>query len=146
MKVADILKIKGDEVRTVWSQAPVSEAVRRLAGPPSIGALVVSDDGRGSVDGIISERDLVRRLGTDGAGLLSLTVADVMTHHVVTCTPEDSLDDVMVEMTRRRHRHLPVVRDGRLGGLVSIGDVVLHRLAEMRTEAGVLRDIYLASH
>ncbi len=146
MKVADILKTKGDDVRTVPSWTPVPDAVRLLAGPPPIGALVVSDDGNGGVHGIISERDLVRRLGTDGARLLELTVAEVMTRHVVTCTMDDTLDAVMAEMTRRRHRHLPVVRNERLCGLVSIGDVVRHRLAEMRTETGVLRDMYLASH
>ncbi|MBW0102343.1 CBS domain-containing protein [Pseudonocardia sp. KRD291] len=146
MKVADILKIKGDAVRTVPSRTPVPEAVRLLAGPPPIGALVVSDDEGRTVHGIISERDLVRRLGTDGTRLLELTVADVMTRHVVTCTLDNTLDEVMAEMTRRRHRHLPVVRNDRLVGLVSIGDVVRHRLAEMRTETGVLRDIYLASH
>lgn len=128
-----------------WST--VGEAATRLAGPPAIGALVVSDDGfRERVDGIISERDLVRRLATDGAALTRLRVADVMTRHVVTCSPDDTLAEVMAQMNRWRHRHLPVVADGRLCGTISIGDVVKQRLAEMRTEAGVLRDIYLASH
>lgn len=145
MKVADILKTKGDAVRTVSSRAPVSEAVRLLVGPPQIGALVVSDDEGRTVHGIVSERDLVRRLVTDGAPLLELTVRDVMTRDVTTCTLDNTLDEVMAEMTHRRHRHLPVVRNDRLVGLVSIGDVVQHRLAEKRSETGVLRDIYLAS-
>lgn len=147
MKVADVLRIKGDAVHTVLSWNTVAEAAARLAGPPAIGALVVSDDGnRERVEGIVSERDLVRRLATDGTGLLDLTVADVMTRHVVTCSPEDSLAEVMALMNRWRHRHLPVVANGRLRGMISIGDVVKQRLAEMSTETGVLRDIYLASH
>lgn len=88
----------------------------------------------------------MRRLATDGAGLLDLTVGDIMSRHVVTCSPEDSLADAMGLMNRWRHRHLPVVDGGRLVGMISIGDVVKQRLAEMSTEAGVLRDIYLASH
>lgn len=147
MKVADILRIKGDAVQTALSWNTVAEAATRLAGPPAIGALVVCDDGkRERVDGIVSERDMVRRLATDGAGLLDLTVADVMTRHVITCAPQDSLTDVMTQMNRWRHRHLPVVDHGRLCGMISIGDVVKQRLAEMSTETGVLRDIYLASH
>ena len=117
MKVSDILRIKGDTVHTVLSWNTIAEAATRLAGPPAI-----------------------------GAGLLDLTVADVMTRHVVTCSPEDSLTEAMGLMNRWRHRHLPVVDGGRLVGMISIGDVVKQRLAEMSTEAGVLRDIYLASH
>ena len=105
---------------------------------------MVSDDGRGRLDGLLTERDLVRRLGTAGPGLLELTVGDVMSHVVPTCAPEDGLDRVMREMTRSRHRHLPVLRDGRLCGLVSIGDVVQRRLAEMQLRADVMRDIYIA--
>ena len=147
MKVSDILRIKGDTVHTVLSWNTVGEAATRLAGPPAIGALVVSDDGfRERVDGIISERDIVRRLATDGAGLMKLTVADVMTQHVVTCSPDDPLAEIMVQMNRWRHRHLPVVENGKLLGMISQGDVVKQRLAEMNTETGVLRDIYLASH
>lgn len=146
MKVADILRIKGDAVTTVQSWCSMAEAVQRLSGPPAIGALVVSDDGRRRLDGLVSERDVVRRLGTDGPALLERTVGDVMIHHPVTCAPEDTLTEVMATMTRSRHRHLPVVVGGRVVGLVSIGDVVRQRLAEMTTETGVLRDIFLASH
>ena len=147
MKVSDILRIKGDAVHTVLSWNTVEEAATRLAGPPPIGALVVSDDGfRERVDGIVSERDIVRRLATDGVGLMKLTVADIMTRHVITCAPDESITEVMAKMNRWRHRHLPVVDEGRLCGMISIGDVVKQRLAEMSTEAGVLRDIYLASH
>lgn len=146
MKVADILRIKGDDVRTVQSWCSMAEAVQMLSGPPPIGALVVCDDGKGRLDGLLSERDVVRRLGTDGPALLGRTVGDVMVHLPETCTPDDTLAEVMARMTRSRHRHLPVVVGGRVRGLVSIGDVVRQRLAEMTTEAGVLRDIYLASH
>lgn len=145
MKVSDILRLKGDDVRTVQSWVSMAEAVRLLSGPPPVGALVVSDDGRGRLDGLVSERDVVRRLGTDGPALLERTVGEVMVHLPVTCRPDDTLAEVMATMTRSRHRHLPVVADGRVRGLVSIGDVVRQRLAEMTTEAGVLRDIYLAS-
>ncbi|WP_085915363.1 MULTISPECIES: CBS domain-containing protein [Pseudonocardia] len=147
MKVSDILRIKGDSVHTVLSWNTIGEAATRLSGPPAIGALVVSDDGfRERVAGIISERDIVRRFATEGAGLTRLTVADVMTRAVVTCSPDDSIAEVMVLMNRWRHRHLPVVQNGKLCGMVSIGDVVKQRLAEMSTETGVLRDIYIASH
>ncbi|MEV1292560.1 CBS domain-containing protein [Pseudonocardia sp. NPDC049635] len=147
MKVSDILRIKGDTVHTVLPWNTIGEAAARLAGPPAIGALVVSDDGfRERIAGIISERDIVRRFATEGAGLTRLTVADVMTRSVVTCSPDDSLVEMMALMNRWRHRHLPVVARGKLCGMVSIGDVVKQRLAEMTTEAGVLRDIYIASH
>lgn len=145
MKVADILRIKGDDVRTIQSWCSISEAVQMLSGPPPIGALVVCDDGKGRLDGLLSERDVVRRLGTDGTALLDRTVDDVMVHLPQTCTPENTLAEVMAMMTRSRHRHLPVVVNGRVRGLVSIGDVVRQRLAEMTTETGVLRDIFLAS-
>ncbi|TCK21633.1 CBS domain-containing protein [Pseudonocardia endophytica] len=145
MKVADILRIKGDDVTTVPSWTSMAEAVQLLSGPPAIGALVVSDDGRGRLDGIVSERDVVRRLAADGPSLLERTVGDVMVHLPESCTPEDTLAEVMATMTRSRHRHLPVVVGGRIRGLISIGDVVRQRLAEMTTETGVLRDIYLAS-
>lgn len=144
MKVADILKAKGDTVQTVQSWCSVADAVGRLSGPPPIGALVVSDDGRGRLDGILTERDVVRRLRDAGTSLLELSVADVMSSHVPTCAPEDTLEHVMQEMTRFRHRHLPVVRGGVVCGLVSIGDVVRHRLSEMQMRADVMRDIYIA--
>lgn len=146
MKVADILRIKGDDVSTVQSWCSMTEAVQLLSGPPPIGALVVSDDGRRRLDGLVSERDVVRRLAADGPALLERTVGDVMIHRPATCSPEDTLAEVMATMTRSRHRHLPVVVGGRVVGLVSIGDVVRQRLAEMTTETGVLRDIYIASH
>lgn len=144
MKVADILRLKGDLVHTVHSWTPVTEAVDRMVGPPAIGALVVCDDGQGHVNGLVTERDLIRGLRTAGVALCGKTVADVMTHHVPVCDPQDTLTALMTTMTRSRYRHLPVVRDGTLCGLVSIGDVVRHRLQEMQLESDVLRDMYLA--
>ncbi len=103
-----------------------------------IGALVVSDDGE-TVDGIVSERDIVFGLHRYGAGLLSQPVAEVMTHAVVTCEPNDSIAELMAEMTNRRIRHFPVVRNDRLCGIVSIGDLVKSRLDEIEYEATSLR-------
>ena len=104
----------------------------------NIGALVVSEDDQ-QVDGIISERDIVHGLADHGSALLSLNVAEVMTRRVVTCGPADSVADLMAEMTNRRIRHLPVVHDGRLVGIVSIGDLVKNRLDEIEYEARSLR-------
>jgi CBS domain-containing protein len=104
----------------------------------NIGALVVSKDGE-SVDGIISERDVVHALADRGTDLLSLKIAEVMTRPVVTCDPADSIEQLMAEMTNRRFRHFPVVQDGRLCGIVSIGDVVKSRLDEVEYEARSLR-------
>jgi len=144
VKVADILRLKGDTVQTVHSWTPMAEAVDRMAGPPPIGALVVCDDGRGHVDGLITERDLIRGLQAMGATLCQRTVAEVMTRHVPVCSPQDNLTELMKKMTRSRYRHLPVVQSGTLCGLVSIGDVVRHRLQEMQLESDVLRDMYMA--
>lgn len=144
MKVAELLKAKGDSVETIDPGASVPEAVRRLIGPPQIGALVVCKPGGRRMVGMISERDVLRGLGTHGARLLELTVADVMSRHVATCSPADTIAFVMREMTRLRHRHLPVIDGGELAGIVSIGDVVKNRLAEIELETGVLRDLYIA--
>src|SRR5207248_2350195 len=108
-----------------------------------IGSLVVSADGR-RVEGMISERDVVRGLNKHGVRFLDLGVADVMARNVPYCTPDDTLQNVMGVMTRTRHRHLPVLdKEGQLCGLVSIGDVVKHRLDEMELERNVLRDAYV---
>jgi CBS domain-containing protein len=98
-----------------------------------VGALVVSS-GDGAVDGIVSERDVVRRLQSQGAGMLDLPVSAIMTSEVHTAEPDASLEDLMVLMTQRRIRHVPVVVDGRLTGIVSIGDVVKHRIDELQSE------------
>lgn len=141
MNVAGILRAKGTMVVTIRADATVAELVRGLR-DARIGAMVVSDDGR-TVDGIVSERDVVRGLAEHGERILASRVADVMTRQVVTCAPGDPVKQLMVDMTRRRVRHLPVVHDGALMGIVSIGDVVKNRLEEMETETNVLREAYI---
>ena len=108
-----------------------------------IGALVVTSEGE-SVVGIISERDVVRGLAVHGTGLLAMCVADLMTRSVVTCTPESRVHELMKEMTVHHIRHLPVVHEEVLSGLVSIGDVVKIRLQELEAETNLLRD-YITS-
>src|SRR5215472_6969128 len=137
MNVHTILRNKGKSVVTIHPDATVERAVAvlRLSG---IGALVVSDDGE-NVVGILSERDIVEALGRLGGELLAVSVAEVMTSPVVTCEPEDSVAELMAEMTNRRIRHFPVLDDGRLQGIVSIGDLVKNRLDEIEFEAHSMR-------
>ena len=142
MKVASILKIKGTTVATTPPRTTVATSARLLR-DEHIGALVVSEDGVTAL-GIITERDIVHGLADRGSSLLELPVELVMTRTPVTCTPDDDIQTVMRQMTRLRVRHLPVVVGGRLQGIVSIGDVVKHRLDELETEANVLRDAFLA--
>ena len=142
MKVEDILRRKGAVVETIRPDAKIVMAVHRMR-MQNVGALVVSRDGE-KVDGVLSERDIVRGLTTHGAGLVEMSVVAVMSRSVPTCAPGDSLTSVMSQMTRTRNRHVPVVEDGRLCGIVSVGDVVKHRLEEMELETNVLRDAYLA--
>jgi CBS domain-containing protein len=141
MDVDRILRSKGATVITIRSDATVAELVRGLR-DARIGAMVVSDDGW-HVDGIVSERDVVRGLAEHGVRIMDERIADVMTRVVVTCSPHDTVKQVMSVMTLRHVRHLPVVDDGVLKGIVSIGDVVKFRLDEIQTEAGVLRDAYI---
>jgi CBS domain-containing protein len=137
MDVQTILRSKGRSVATIHPAATVERAVALLRAR-GIGALVVSEDGE-SVVGIISERDIVGALAHRGTGLLTLRVDEVMTRPVVTCSPDDSVAELMAEMTNRRIRHLPVVRNERLVGIVSIGDVVKSRLDEIEYEAHSMR-------
>ena len=137
MDVETILRSKGRTVATIRPNETVGAAVEALVSG-NIGALVASEDGE-AVDGIISERDIVHALARHGAALLAQTVAEVMTRSVVTCDPTESVAELMAEMTNRRIRHLPVVREGRLCGIVSIGDVVKNRLDEIEYEAKSLR-------
>ncbi|HEV7825609.1 MAG TPA: CBS domain-containing protein [Actinomadura sp.] len=132
MRISDILRRKGDTVATVRPDASVSELLSRLA-THNVGALVVSEDAV-TVAGIVSERDVVRRLHVEGAGLLQHKVRDIMTADVATCAPAHAVDDLMRVMTERRIRHVPVLVDGRLAGLVSIGDIVKHRIGELEDE------------
>src|SRR6201987_6520338 len=137
MNVESIMRAKGSAVATVLPDDPVGAAVKELISR-NVGALVVSEDGE-TVDGIISERDIVHGLADRGAALLSLNVADMMTRRVVTCELTDSVDQLMAEMTNRRIRHFPVVWDGRLCGIVSIGDVVKKRLEQGGYEGRSMR-------
>ncbi len=141
MKVQDILLNKGSVVETIRPDAKVLMAVHRMR-MQNVGALVVSRDGE-RVDGVLSERDIVRGLTNHGAGLVEMSVVAVMSRTVPTCAPGDSLTSVMSQMTRTRNRHVPVVEDGRLCGILSVGDVVKHRLEELELETNVLRDAYL---
>jgi CBS domain-containing protein len=142
MLVSAILARKGHDVFTVGPDASIGDATELLR-VHGIGALVVSDDGD-AVIGILSERDVVRRLAASGPDVLVQTVASVMTGAVVTCAPTDSTEHLMETVTIRRIRHLPVVDDGRLVGLVSIGDVVASRVHELEEEAQLLRDYITA--
>lgn len=144
MKVQDILKAKGHRVATMRPESAIDTVIHRLR-LERIGAVVISSDGR-TIEGILSERDVVYGLVEHGAGLLKMTAADVMTHEVVTCRLQDGIKDVMSKMTHSRIRHVPVVEQGELAGIVSIGDVVKHRLEEAELEATVLRDAYIAGH
>jgi CBS domain-containing protein len=141
VKVESILEAKGHRVHTAPRTMGVAQAVEEMA-TRGIGALVVSSDGH-QVEGVISERDIVRALGRAGAVLLSMRVGEIMSRDVPVCSPQDTVAHVMAEMTRTRHRHLPVVDDGRLRGIVSIGDVVKNRLEELELETAVLRDAYI---
>ena len=138
MRISDVIRRKGDLVVTVRPDASVQQLLEILE-EHKIGALVVSDDGK-TVTGIVSERDVVRHLRIKGAGLLDQTVATIMTSEVQTCTPEDGIEDLAVTMTERRIRHVPVVTDGRLVAIVSIGDIVKWRIAELQTERDHLVD------
>ncbi|MEZ5813024.1 MAG: CBS domain-containing protein [Rhizobiaceae bacterium] len=144
MKVADILSEKGDRVVTVRPGESIANLTQRLR-LEGVGAMIVSEDGE-RIDGIISERDVAHGLAEHGAAILDMNVANLMTRSVVTCKPDDTIADISRVMTRRRVRHLPVQSAGRLAGVVSVGDVVKHRLDEMELEANVLRDYAIARH
>lgn len=131
MRIADVLRSKGTDVVTVTTTDTVGEVLRLLA-QKNLGALPVVDGMH--LVGIVSERDIVRRLHSDGADLLTATVADVMTADVVTCSPDDQAADLARVMTDRRVRHLPVVIDGALAGIVSIGDLVKVRIDILERE------------
>ena len=144
MKVADILQLKGRGVETIRPDAKVLVAVHRMR-MQNVGALIVTRD-EIRVEGVLSERDIVRGLARSGADLLDMSVVAVMSRNVPVCATDDLLTSVMAQMTRTRNRHVPVVRDGELCGIVSVGDVVKHRLEEMELRANVLRDAYLTRH
>jgi CBS domain-containing protein len=135
--IAAILQRKGRDVQTIAPDAPVVDAVSRLE-QHNIGALVVSTDGE-TVAGILSERDVVRELARSGTDCLDRRVSDLMTAEVTTCSPAESADDVMATMTAGRIRHIPVLEDGKMVGIVSIGDVVKSRIDDLETQAESLQ-------
>lgn len=143
MQVAAILKTKGNRVDKARPEMTASEAAKTLA-QKGIGALVVCDPG-GKIMGIVSERDIVRSLAAEGASSLDMPIGEIMTSDVVSCSPDDDLKHVMEVMTMRRFRHLPVMNDGGLKGIISIGDVVKYRLEEQEHEVNVLKD-YVRSY
>jgi CBS domain-containing protein len=141
MLIGQILAGKGRDVVSTRPDATIAD-VAKLLKAKRIGAVVVIDP-RGGLCGIISERDLARGLADHGAKLLDMRVSELMTPEVVTCSPDDGLDKLMKQMTEGRFRHLPVIEDGKLAGIISIGDVVKHRLQELENEAHLLHD-YIA--
>jgi CBS domain-containing protein len=140
MRIADVLRNKGSNVATVGPTASVTEMVAELAAH-NVGALPVVDGDR--LVGIVSERDVVRRLHAGGAALLEASVGEIMTTEVTTCSPEDRVADLAAVMTARRFRHLPVVVDGKLIGIVSIGDLVKARIDLLESEREQLQS-YIA--
>jgi len=128
MRIAEVLRKKGTEVATIAPDATVTDLLAVLA-EKNVGALVVVENER--IVGIVSERDVVRRAHERGAAILSAGVSDIMTTDVATCDPNETVDHLTVLMTQRRIRHVPVVQDGRLVGIVSIGDVVKNRMDEL---------------
>ncbi|HET9565547.1 MAG TPA: CBS domain-containing protein [Mycobacterium sp.] len=137
MRIADVLRNKGGAVATITPETSVSDLLTELA-EHNIGAMVVVS--AESLVGIVSERDVVRKLHEHGAELLELPVSEIMTTMVATCAPSDTVNHLNAVMTTKRVRHIPVLENGRLVGIVSIGDVVKQRMDEMETEQRALQD------
>lgn len=142
MTVEHILKGKGRDVVSIRPDQSLAEAARTLS-ERRIGSVLVTD-GSQPVLGILSERDIVRAIAAEGAAALDRPVSQAMTREVVTCTGPSAITEVMEIMTRGRFRHVPVVENGELRGIVSIGDIVNHRLAEIESEHQAMRD-YIAT-
>jgi CBS domain-containing protein len=142
MIVSQILKSKGSQVHTVSRTTSIME-VSCLLASKRIGATVIVDQ-NGLVEGIISERDIVRGLANYGAKVLDMPVEDLMTRNVITRGAESQIDELRWEMTNSRIRHLPILDNGKLVGLISIGDVVKNRVEELQAEGDMLRD-YIAT-
>jgi CBS domain-containing protein len=137
MTISALLTREGGVV-TIPATSSIADLVE-LLGSHRIGAVIVSPDGK-SVSGIVSERDVVKALRTQSSGLLSQPVSSIMTEHVLTVGPDATFEDLMRIMTERRVRHIPVVDNGQLVGIVSIGDVVKHRIESLETEKNTLID------
>ncbi len=138
MIVSAILKQKGADVETAHPEVSVAKAARRLT-EKGIGSLVVCDT-QGKVVGILSERDIIKGISTHGQAVFGLPIKSIMTAGIISCTPDDQLKHIMSVMTSRRVRHVPVMANHRLVGIVSIGDVVKSRLGQTELEVDVLRD------
>ncbi len=143
MTVKAILSTKGRSVVTISPAISLSMAIKILA-ENRIGAVIVTNANHG-VEGILSERDLVRALAEHGASVLDKPVEKVMTKKVVTCVETDTVNDMMERMTAGKFRHVPVLEDGRIAGIISIGDVVKHRLMQIESESNALREYILTA-
>jgi CBS domain-containing protein len=142
MTVAVILKRKGSEVVTTGPSTKLQDAAELMRQNNIAALIVVTGD---SILGIVTERDMVRAFAREGTAIAAKTVQDIMTSKLISGTPEDSVKHVMQLMTKHRIRHFPVLMNGELAGMVSIGDVVRHRLADLELEKSVLRDAYIAA-
>jgi CBS domain-containing protein len=140
--IQNILDRKGVGVITIGATETVRSAADRMR-EHRVAALVVKSGD--AIKGLVTERDIVQAVSRHGEGALALAVSHVVTHAMVRVAPSDSLKRAMSLMTNHRVRHLPVIADGQLVGIVSIGDVVKHRLEDLETEANVLRDVYIAA-
>ena len=139
MNIASILASKGSEVRTIKPDTRIADAMRQMR-EQRISSLVISEDGA-RMAGIISDRGILQAITDRGVGVLEEPISSIMATEVVTCSREDAVSSIMALMTRRRIRHIPVVEaDGRMCGLVSIGDVVKHHVDEIQREAEALRE------
>jgi CBS domain-containing protein len=143
MSIQNILDRKGADVITIRATQTVKDAADRMRARGIAALVVTSGD---AITGLISEREIVHAMSLHGEGALAKTVLDVMPHNTITIAPGDTLKRAMSLMTNHRVRHLPVFTEGKLVGIVSIGDVVKHRLEELETESNVLRDAYIAAH
>lgn len=142
MSIEAILRRKGTDVTTITPEASIKRAADWLRAK-NVGALVVTSGS--AVLGLISEREIVDAFSRYGETAGSMPVKEVMLHGVTTVSPDESVNRVMNLMTYHRVRHMPVLRDGKLAGIVSLGDVVKHRLEDLELETSVLRDVYHAS-
>jgi CBS domain-containing protein len=143
MTVRNILERKGSKVFTIQPTAKVKEAADQMR-ERGVAALVVESGG--AIVGIVSERDIVNALSRFRERALSMSVKEILSLAIVTIAPHDSIKRAMSLMTRHRVRQLPVIEDGRLAGIVSVGDIVKQRLDDLETESNVLRDVYIAAH
>ena len=143
MSIEAILKQKGTDVTTIEPEASIRRAADWLRAK-NIGALVVTREN--TVLGLISEREIVHAFSRYGENAASMPVKEIMQYGMITVSPEGSVNRVMKLMTHHRVRHMPVLRDGKLAGIISIGDVVKYRLGDLELETNVLRDAYIAAH